>query len=115
MDIVQHFGGRPANFLDVGGSADRAKVKAAFQIILKDRPKAILVNIFGGIMHCDVIADGVVAAARDVALEVPLVVRLQGANVEQGREILARSGLTIVPAETMEEAARKVVAASRGE
>lgn len=115
MDIVQHFGGRPANFLDVGGSADRAKVKAAFQIILKDRPKAILVNIFGGIMHCDVIADGVVAAARDVALEVPLVVRLQGTNVEQGREILARSGLTIVPAETMEEAARKVVAASRGE
>lgn len=115
MDIVQHFGGRPANFLDVGGSADRAKVKAAFQIILKDRPRAILVNIFGGIMHCDVIADGVVAAARDVALEVPLVVRLQGTNVEQGREILARSGLTIVPAETMEEAARKVVAASRGE
>lgn len=115
MDIVQHFGGRPANFLDVGGSADRAKVKAAFQIILKDRPKAILVNIFGGIMHCDVIADGVVAAARDVSLDVPLVVRLQGTNVEQGREILARSGLAIVPAQTMEEAARKVVAASRGE
>lgn len=115
MDIVQHFGGRPANFLDVGGSADRAKVKAAFEIILKDKPKAILVNIFGGIMHCDVIADGVVAAARDVSLEVPLVVRLQGTHVEQGREILARSGLAIVPAETMEEAARKVVAASRGE
>ncbi|MBP8970431.1 ADP-forming succinate--CoA ligase subunit beta [Myxococcota bacterium] len=113
MDIIQHFGGRPANFLDVGGSADRAKVKAAFEIILKDKPKAILVNIFGGIMYCDVIADGVVAAAREVDLNVPLVVRLQGTNVEEGRRILKESGLTIISAQTMEEAARKVVAASR--
>jgi succinyl-CoA synthetase beta subunit len=113
MDIIQHFGGSPANFLDVGGSADRAKVKAAFEIILKDKPKAILVNIFGGIMYCDVIADGVVAAAREVDLNVPLVVRLQGTNVEEGRRILKESGLTIISAQTMEEAARKVVAASR--
>ncbi|OQC37388.1 MAG: Succinyl-CoA ligase (ADP-forming) subunit beta [Deltaproteobacteria bacterium ADurb.Bin058] len=113
MDIIQHFGGRPANFLDVGGSADRAKVKAAFEIILKDKPKAILVNIFGGIMYCDVIADGVVAAAREVDLNVPLVVRLQGTNVEEGRKILKESGLTIISAQTMEEAARKVVAASK--
>ncbi len=113
MDIIQHFGGRPANFLDVGGSADRAKVKAAFEIILKDKPKAILVNIFGGIMYCDVIADGVVAAAREVDLNVPLVVRLQGTNVEEGRRILKESGLTIISAQTMEEAARKVVAASK--
>ena len=113
MDIIQHFGGSPANFLDVGGSADRAKVKAAFEIILKDKPKAILVNIFGGIMYCDVIADGVVAAAREVDLNVPLVVRLQGTNVEEGRRILKESGLTIISAQTMEEAARKVVAASK--
>lgn len=113
MDIIQHFGGSPANFLDVGGSADRAKVKAAFEIILKDKPKAILVNIFGGIMYCDVIADGVVAAAREVDLNVPLVVRLQGTNVEEGRRILEESGLTIISAQTMEEAARKVVAASK--
>ena len=113
MDIIQHFGGSPANFLDVGGSADRAKVKAAFEIILKDKPKAILVNIFGGIMYCDVIADGVVAAAREVDLNVPLVVRLQGTNVEEGRKILKESGLTIISAQTMEEAARKVVAASK--
>lgn len=113
MDIIQHFGGSPANFLDVGGSADRAKVKAAFEIILKDKPKAILVNIFGGIMYCDVIADGVVAVAREVDLNVPLVVRLQGTNVEEGRKILKESGLTIISAQTMEEAARKVVAASK--
>jgi succinyl-CoA synthetase beta subunit len=115
MDIIKHHGGDPANFLDVGGGANREKVKAAFQIILKDNPRAILVNIFGGIMKCDIIADGIVAAARDVSLTVPLVVRLQGTNVELGREILAKSGLAITPAETMDEAARLVVAASRGE
>jgi succinyl-CoA synthetase beta subunit len=115
MDIVKHYGGEPANFLDVGGSASREKVKEAFEIILSDRPKAILVNIFGGIMKCDVIADGIVAAARDVALSVPLVVRLQGTNVDLGREILAKSGLAVITAETMSEAAEKVVKASRGE
>jgi len=115
MDIIKHYGGEPANFLDVGGSANREKVKAAFEIILDDEVKAILVNIFGGIMMCDVIADGVVAAARDVELKVPLVVRLQGTNVDKGKEILAKSGLTIIPAETMAEAAEKVVKASRGE
>jgi len=115
MDIIKHFGGEPANFLDVGGSADREKVKAAFEIILADRPKAILVNIFGGIMKCDVIADGVVAAAKEVSLDVPLVVRLQGTNVALGREILEKSGLPIITAETMKEAAEKVVKASRGD
>lgn len=114
MDIIKHCGGEPANFLDVGGSADREKVKAAFEIILADKPKAILVNIFGGIMKCDIIADGIVAAAREVSLDVPLVVRLQGTNVELGREILARSGLKIITAETMLEAAEKVVKASKG-
>ncbi len=115
MDIIKHFGGEPANFLDVGGSADREKVKAAFEIILADRPKAILVNIFGGIMKCDTIADGVVAAAREVSLDVPLVVRLQGTHVEVGRRILSESGLPIITAETMREAAEKVVQASRGQ
>ncbi len=115
MDTIQHFGGAPANFLDVGGSADRERVKTAFEIILSDHPKAILVNIFGGIMKCDVIAEGVVAAARDVGLNVPLVVRLQGTNRDAGREILAKSGLRITPVETMREAAEAVVRASRGE
>ncbi len=115
MDIIKHFGGEPANFLDVGGSADREKVRAAFEIILADRPRAVLVNIFGGIMKCDTIAEGVVAAAREVSLDVPLVVRLQGTNVEVGRRILAESGLPIITAETMREAAEKVVQASRGE
>ena len=115
MDIIKQFGGEPANFLDVGGSANREKVKAAFEIILADKPAAILVNIFGGIMKCDIIAEGVVAAARDVSLTVPLVVRLQGTNVDLGRKILAESGLPIITAEKMTEAAEKVVRASRGE
>ncbi|HOU52858.1 MAG TPA: ADP-forming succinate--CoA ligase subunit beta [Myxococcota bacterium] len=115
MDIIKYFGGEPANFLDVGGSADKARVKAAFEIILADRPKAILVNIFGGIMKCDIIAEGVVAAAREVGLDVPLVVRLQGTNRDLGREILRQSGLAIIPVETMREAAEAVVRASRGE
>lgn len=114
LDIIQLHGGRPANFLDVGGGASREKVSHAFQIILKDpQVKAILVNIFGGIMKCDVIAEGILAAARDVSLKVPLVVRLQGTHVEQGRALLAHSGLKIIPADSLTEAAQKVVAAVR--
>jgi succinyl-CoA synthetase beta subunit len=113
MDIVKAAGGMPANFLDVGGGADAAKVKAAFHIILKDPAvKAIFVNIFGGILRCDVLAEGVVAAAREVGLRVPLVVRMEGTNVERGKEILARSGLPIVTATDMLDGARKAVAAA---
>jgi succinyl-CoA synthetase beta subunit len=101
----------PANFLDVGGGANREKVTAAFKIILQDpNVKGILVNIFGGIMRCDIIADGIVAAAKEVNLQVPLVVRLEGTNVEKGKEILASSGLAIVPANDLGDAARKIVA-----
>ena len=115
MDVVQHHGGEPANFLDVGGGATLEKVTEAFRIILSDpRVKAILVNIFGGIMRCDVIASGVVAAAREIGLTVPLVVRLEGTNVDQGRAILADSGIALTVAEDMTDAARKVVAAARG-
>ncbi|MBX7147778.1 ADP-forming succinate--CoA ligase subunit beta [bacterium] len=111
MDIIKLAGGAPANFLDVGGGATTEKVTAAFKIILSDsNVKAILVNIFGGIMKCDVIATGIVAAAKEVSLKVPLVVRLLGTNMEQGRKILADSGLPIISAETMDEAAKKVVA-----
>ncbi len=110
MDIIKLYGGAPANFLDVGGGADKQKVTAAFKIILSDpKVKAILVNIFGGIMKCDIIADGVVAAVKEMGLQVPLVVRLQGTNVEMGKEILAKSGLDILPADTMADAAQKVV------
>ncbi len=110
MDIIKHFGGEPANFLDVGGGATREQVTQAFKIILKDpEVRGIFVNIFGGIMRCDVIAEGVVAATRDVGLEVPLVVRLEGTNVEKGREILQSSGLAITPAATMAEGAQKIV------
>jgi succinyl-CoA synthetase beta subunit len=115
LDMIQVCGGKPANFLDVGGGADEAKVKAAFSLILRDPAvKAILVNIFGGIVRCDLIAEGVVAAAKDLGVKVPLVVRLQGTNSEQGRQVLANSGLDITPAETLEEAGRKSVAAVRG-
>jgi succinyl-CoA synthetase beta subunit len=115
MDIIQHYGGSPANFLDVGGSATEERVTAAFKIILSDpKVKGILVNIFGGIMKCDVIAAGVVAAAKEIDLQVPLVVRLQGTNVEKGKEILAASGLAITPADTLGDAAQKIVAAVRG-
>jgi succinyl-CoA synthetase beta subunit len=115
MDIVKYHGGAPANFLDVGGGATREKVTEAFKIILADpNVKAILVNIFGGIMKCDVLAEGVVAAARDVGLPVPLVVRLEGTNVERGRQILAESGLRLTVAKDMTDAAVKVVAASKG-
>ncbi|AHJ63962.1 Succinyl-CoA synthetase beta chain [Granulibacter bethesdensis] len=112
MDIIRLYGAKPANFLDVGGGATKERVAAAFKIILADpNVEGILINIFGGIMRCDVIAEGVVAAAREVSLSVPLVVRLEGTNVEQGRAILNQSGLSIVAAEDLDDAARKIVAA----
>jgi succinyl-CoA synthetase beta subunit len=114
MDIIKLCGGEPANFLDVGGGATTERVTAAFKIILADpNVEGILVNIFGGIMRCDVIAEGVVAAAREVSLKVPLVVRLEGTNVELGKQILADSGLTIQSADDLADAAEKVVAAVR--
>src|SRR5205809_98098 len=114
MDIIKFYGGNPANFLDVGGGATKEQVTAAFKLILSDpNVEAILVNIFGGIMRCDVIAEGIVSAAREVNLHVPLVVRLEGTNVELGRRILSQSGLPLLAAENFEDAARKVVAASR--
>jgi len=114
MDVIKLAGGSPANFLDVGGGADESKVTAAFKIILQDpNVKAVLVNIFGGIMKCDVIANGVVAAARQVGLKMPLVARLQGTNVELGNQILKKSGLDIIAAADLGDAARKVVAAAK--
>ena len=112
MDIIKLSGGRPANFLDVGGGADEERVTAAFKILLSDpQVKAVLVNIFGGIMKCDVIANGIVAAAKQVGLSIPLVVRLEGTNVELGKQILAQSELKIVPADDLGDAARKAVGA----
>jgi succinyl-CoA synthetase beta subunit len=114
MDVIKLSGGRPANFLDVGGGADEQKVTAAFKIILSDpQVRAVLVNIFGGIMKCDVIANGIVAAAKQVGLSIPLVVRLEGTNVELGKEILAHSELSIIAADDLGDAARKAVAAAR--
>jgi succinyl-CoA synthetase beta subunit len=115
MDIIKLNGGSPANFLDVGGGASKEKVTHAFKIILQDpKVKAILVNIFGGIMKCDVIAEGVIAAAKELELKVPLVVRLEGTNVEKGKEILSKSGLKITAADDIGDAAKKVVAAAKG-
>jgi len=112
MDIIKLFGGAPANFLDVGGGATKERVTEAFKIILSDaNVEGILVNIFGGIMRCDVIAEGVVAAARDVSLHVPLVVRLEGTNVDLGKEILANSGLPIITGDDLGDAAEKIVKA----
>jgi succinyl-CoA synthetase beta subunit len=114
MDIIKLYGGSPANFLDVGGGASTEKVTEAFKIMLRNPDlKAILVNIFGGIMKCDVIAEGVVAAAREVSLKVPLVVRLEGTNVDLGKKILAESGLPIITGSNMADAAQKVVAATK--
>ena len=112
MDIIKLYGAEPANFLDVGGGATTEKVTAAFKIITSDpRVRGILVNIFGGIMRCDIIAEGVVTAVRETGLKVPLVVRLEGTNVEQGKDIIQQSGLNIIPADDLDDAAQKVVAA----
>jgi succinyl-CoA synthetase beta subunit len=111
MDIIKLYGAEPANFLDVGGGASKEKVEEAFKIILSDPAvKGILVNIFGGIMRCDIIAEGVVAAAREMEIKVPLVVRLEGTNVELGQKILSESGLKIVPASDLDDAAAKITA-----
>jgi succinyl-CoA synthetase beta subunit len=112
MDIIKLYGAEPANFLDVGGGATKERVTAAFKIILSDpHVEGILVNIFGGIMRCDVIAEGVIAAAREVSLSVPLVVRLEGTNVQLGKDIMAKSGLPIIPADNLADAAEKIVKA----
>jgi succinyl-CoA synthetase beta subunit len=112
MDIIKHFGGEPANFLDVGGGASKEQVTAAFKIILSDpHVKGILVNIFGGIMQCDIIASGIVAAVKETGLKLPLVVRLEGNNVQLGKQILKDSGLPIITGDSMAEAAQKVVKA----
>jgi succinyl-CoA synthetase beta subunit len=112
MDIIKLYGAEPANFLDVGGGASKEKVTAAFKIITSDpKVKGILVNIFGGIMKCDIIAEGVVAAVKDVGLKVPLVVRLEGTNVDLGKRILAESKLNVTPADDLDDAAQKIVAA----
>lgn len=114
MDIIKLYGGEPANFLDVGGGATAERVTAAFKIILSDpNVKGVLVNIFGGIMKCDIIANGVVAAAKEVSLSVPLVVRLEGTNVEEGKKILSTSGLPIIAANDLADAAKKVVDATK--
>jgi len=115
MDIIKHHGGQPANFLDVGGGATKEMVTSAFRILLADpHVRAVLINIFGGIMRCDIVAEGVVAAAKDVGVKVPIVVRLEGTNVEQGREILRSSGLAFRVADGMRDAAEAVVAAAAG-
>ena len=114
MDIIQYAGGRPANFLDVGGGANEEQVRRGFEIILSDpHVRAVLINIFGGIMRCDIVASGVVAAVRSLGIKVPVVVRLEGTNVEQGQKILAESGLNFAVAQGMKDAAEKVVAATR--
>jgi succinyl-CoA synthetase beta subunit len=114
MDIIKLYGGEPANFLDVGGGATKERVTTAFKIILSDpKVKGVLVNIFGGIMKCDIIAEGIIAAAKEVALSVPLVVRLEGTNVQLGKDILAKSGLPIVSADNLNDAAEKVVKATK--
>jgi succinyl-CoA synthetase beta subunit len=115
MDIIKLYGMAPANFLDVGGGADKIKVSAAFKIITADpNVKGILINIFGGIMKCDIIAEGVVAAVKEVGLKVPLVVRLEGTNVEAGKKIIRESGLNVLPADNLDDAAQKIVKAVKG-
>ena len=115
MDIIKLYGAEPANFLDVGGGATKEKVTEAFKIITSDpQVKGILVNIFGGIMRCDIIAEGIIAAAKELELSVPVVVRLEGTNVELGKQMLADSGLAIIPADDLNDAAQKVVAAVKG-
>jgi len=115
MDIIKLYGAEPANFLDVGGGASKEKVTAAFKIITKDPAvKGILINIFGGIMKCDIIAEGVIAAVKEVGLKVPLVVRLEGTNAELGKKIINDSGLNVVSADDLDDAAKKIVAAVKG-
>jgi succinyl-CoA synthetase beta subunit len=115
MDIIQYAGGRPANFLDVGGGANAEQVTHAFEILLSDKNvRAVLINIFGGILRVDTLANGVVEAAQKTRIQLPIVLRLEGTNVEQGREILKASGLNFIVAETMKDAAEKVVAAAKG-
>ena len=115
MDIIKLYGEEPANFLDVGGGATKEKVTQAFKIIVSDpNVKGILVNIFGGIMKCDIIAEGIIAAAKEISLKVPLVVRLEGTNVELGKKILAESGLPILSANDLADAAQKIVKAVKG-
>ena len=115
MDIIKLFGSEPANFLDVGGGATKEKVTEAFKIITSDKNvKGILVNIFGGIMRCDVIAEGVVEAVKNVGLSVPLVVRLEGTNVDKGKDIINQSGLNVIAADNLSDAAKKIVAAVKG-
>ena len=114
MDVIKLHGGEPANFLDVGGGATAEKVAEAFKLIVSDsNVQAILVNIFGGIVRCDLIAEGIIKAVQEVGVNVPVVARLEGTNVKQGKEILAESGLTITPANDLTDAAKKVVAAAR--
>ena len=116
MDIVKLYGGEPANFLDVGGGATKERVAEAFKIILTDKAvKAVLVIIFGGIVRCDLIAEGVIAAVNEVGVAVPVVVRLEGTNAELGRKILAQSNLNLIAANSLQEAAQAVVAAVKGE
>ncbi len=115
MDIIQYAGGMPANFLDVGGGANEEQVTHAFEILLSDKNvKAVLINIFGGILRVDTLANGIVSAARTTNIQLPIVLRLEGTNVEQGRKILKDSGLKFIVAETMKDAAEKVVAAAKG-
>jgi succinyl-CoA synthetase beta subunit len=111
MDIIKYAGGAPANFLDVGGGANAEQIKNAFRILLSDKHvKAVLINIFGGILRCDTLATGVISAARDLHIQIPVVVRMEGTNVEVGRQMLAESGLNLVTADGMKDAAEKVVA-----
>ena len=110
MDIIKLYGAEPANFLDVGGGASKEKVSEGFKIILSDpNVKGILVNIFGGILRCDIIAEGIIAAAREMSIKVPLVVRLEGTNVELGKDIIKKSGLQVIPADNLADAAEKIV------
>jgi succinyl-CoA synthetase beta subunit len=114
MDIIKLAGGEPANFLDVGGGASAEQIKNAFRILMSDRNvKAVLINIFGGILRCDILAEGVIAAVRDLGVPVPIVIRMEGTNVEQGKQMLHESGLNFTTAETMADAAEKVVARAK--
>ena len=114
MDIIKFYGGEPANFLDVGGGANAEQIRNAFKILMSDKSvKAVLINIFGGILRCDVLAAGVIAAVMDLGVPVPIVIRMEGTNVEQGKAMLAQSGLNFTTADTMSEAASTVVALAR--